>query len=227
MKDLSIFIDESGDFGKFSQHSPFYIVSMIFHEQKDSITDQVEQLNQYLKDENLENHTIHTAPLIRREGEYKNTIVNKRRKIFQKLFNFTRNVNIKCATLVVDKSQYSKQHEIAKQLLKQLTFLINENMDYFCSFDNIIVYYDNGQYQLSVILDIIFSTLLGDSFEFRQVLPNEYKLFQTADLCCTLALLQNKISAGKIWTKSEKIFFGSPGKLRKTYLKYMDKIKFD
>lgn len=89
MKDLSIFIDESGDFGKFSQHSPFYIVSMIFHEQKDSIKDQVEQLNQYLKDENLENHTIHTAPLIRREGEYKNTVVNKRRKIFQKLFNFT------------------------------------------------------------------------------------------------------------------------------------------
>ena len=29
MKEISIFIDESGDFGKFNRHSPYYIVTMM------------------------------------------------------------------------------------------------------------------------------------------------------------------------------------------------------
>ena len=33
MKELSIFVDESGDFGEYDYRSPFYIVSMVFHDQ--------------------------------------------------------------------------------------------------------------------------------------------------------------------------------------------------
>lgn len=225
MKELSIFIDESGDFGRYSSHSPFYIVSMVFHEQKDSIKHQVDKLNQALIDENLINHTIHTAPLIRRESVYKEMDISLRKRIFNKLFMFSKNVKIKCANLVVDKSQCSNSFDIVNKLSKQLVFLLKENMEYFCSFDNIIVYYDNGQYQLSLALNAVFSSIIIDNFEFRVVLPNQYKLFQTADLFCTLSLLQNKISCKKCLTHSEEIFFGSIGKLRKSYLKYMDKIR--
>lgn len=225
MKDLSIFIDESGDFGKYSQHSPFYIVSMVFHEQKDSITEQVNKLESELEMMGFKYHTIHTAPLIRRESVYKNLDISLRKRIFNKLFMFTKNVRIKCTTLVVDKMQHSKSHEIAQQLSRQLASFIKDNAEYFNSFDNIIVYYDNGQYQLSYILNVIFSTLLSQSFEFRPVMPNQYKLFQTADLICTFALTQNKILSGKELSNSERIFFGSKSKLKKTYLKYIDKIK--
>ena len=31
-KTLSIFIDESGDFGSYSPHSPYYIIAMILHD---------------------------------------------------------------------------------------------------------------------------------------------------------------------------------------------------
>ena len=34
MRELSIFIDESGDFGEYDYHSPWYIVTMVFHNQK-------------------------------------------------------------------------------------------------------------------------------------------------------------------------------------------------
>lgn len=37
MKELSIFIDESGDFGEYSFHAPFYIFTMVFHDQKAEI----------------------------------------------------------------------------------------------------------------------------------------------------------------------------------------------
>ena len=33
MKKLSIFIDESGDFGEYKFHSPYYIMSLVMHKQ--------------------------------------------------------------------------------------------------------------------------------------------------------------------------------------------------
>ncbi|MBE5763941.1 MAG: DUF3800 domain-containing protein [Clostridiales bacterium] len=33
MKELSIFVDESGDFDIESKHSPYYIFSLVFHDQ--------------------------------------------------------------------------------------------------------------------------------------------------------------------------------------------------
>ena len=33
LKELSIFIDESGDFGEYCFHSPYYIITMVFHNQ--------------------------------------------------------------------------------------------------------------------------------------------------------------------------------------------------
>ncbi|MDO4920534.1 MAG: hypothetical protein Q4E64_01720 [Phascolarctobacterium sp.] len=33
MKELSVFIDESGDFGAYEPHSPYYIITMVFHVQ--------------------------------------------------------------------------------------------------------------------------------------------------------------------------------------------------
>ena len=33
MHELSIFVDESGDFGEFKPHSPYYIISMVMHDQ--------------------------------------------------------------------------------------------------------------------------------------------------------------------------------------------------
>ena len=46
MKELSIFIDESGDFGVYSHHSPYYIITMVFHDQNSDIQPAVEKLKQ-------------------------------------------------------------------------------------------------------------------------------------------------------------------------------------
>ena len=37
MKELSIFVDESGDFGPVAKHSPYYAVTMVFHDQDEAI----------------------------------------------------------------------------------------------------------------------------------------------------------------------------------------------
>ena len=49
MKELSIFVDESGDFGEYEKHAPYYIVTMIFHDQTIDISDNINLLNKSLK----------------------------------------------------------------------------------------------------------------------------------------------------------------------------------
>jgi xylan 1,4-beta-xylosidase len=37
MKELSVFVDESGDFGEYNYHSPYYIITMVFHNQENEL----------------------------------------------------------------------------------------------------------------------------------------------------------------------------------------------
>ena len=48
VRELSIFIDESGDFGPVQQHSPFYILSLVLHDQSDDITGHLAKIHDAL-----------------------------------------------------------------------------------------------------------------------------------------------------------------------------------
>ena len=45
-KILSVFIDESGDFGKYDPKSPYYYVSMVLHDQSVDISSEIDSLEQ-------------------------------------------------------------------------------------------------------------------------------------------------------------------------------------
>ena len=44
MKELSIFIDESGDFGEITERPAYYLVTLLFHDQKNDIASNVKKL---------------------------------------------------------------------------------------------------------------------------------------------------------------------------------------
>ncbi|MBQ9511878.1 MAG: DUF3800 domain-containing protein, partial [Lachnospiraceae bacterium] len=81
MRELSIFVDESGDFGKYAKHSPYYVLTMVFHDQGVDITSQLRILNDALQKRGFENSAVHTEPLIRREPPYQNLVPDERRAL--------------------------------------------------------------------------------------------------------------------------------------------------
>ena len=60
--------------------------------------------------------------------------------------------------------------------------------------------------------------------EHRLVFPHEYRLLQVADLACTLELLRLKDASGTL-TRSDLAFFGSPGRLRRNYLRHVGRLR--
>lgn len=211
---LSVFIDESGDFGPYDPHSPYYFVSMVLHDQSVDISRDLSTFEEHLTRIGYPHHAIHTGPLIRRESVYGNDLVEHRKRLFNALFHFTRKVNIRYAYAMVKKAECPDVIALTARLSKALAAILRDHAEFWQSFDRIIVYYDNGQIELTKILISVLGTLFAQ-VEFRKVAPVDYKLFQVADLICTTELLAEKAT----FSRSEIEFFDNKRDFRKNYLK--------
>lgn len=218
---LSVFCDESGDFGPYASHAPYYLVSFVFHNQDLPLDSEIFKLEQHVQECGLPaNHAIHTAPLIRREQDYENTDMVDRRRVFAQLEAFARRSPITEKTFLIDKKRFGAGDDLANRIAREMGIFLKEHLSYFLSFDAVIVYYDRGQKQISKALRLIFSTALSN-VEFRTVRPEDYHLFQVADLFCTLELLQKKMESHTL-SKSEQTFFETRRNLRKNHLKLLE-----
>ena len=100
---------------------------------------------------------------------------------------------------------------------------IQYNKEYFEKFSKVILYYDNGQKNITRILNTILATNFNE-YDIRKVLPKDYKLFQVADLICTLELIKNKIELNNL-SKSETLIFHSKKDFKKDFIKNLWKKK--
>lgn len=225
MNELSIFVDESGDFGPYEKHAPFYLFTLVFHNQKNSIKSQIEHLENNIINYKLpKNHCFHSAPIIRREEDYQYATISERRRYLNQIFTFAKSSDFLYRTFHIEKKQLTDTLSLTVALSKQLSNFIRENYNFFMNFDKIILYYDNGQVELGKLLATVFSVLLPQT-EMRKVLPADYRLFQVADLICTLELISLK-NENHMLSKSEKDFFSSMRDMKKNYIKPLLKKRF-
>ena len=221
MKEISIFIDESGDFGKFNRRSPYYIVTMVFHDQESDISTALESFEQELTYLGYPNHCLHAGPIVRMEYEFKNEDIVIRRKLLMKLMGFIRKVKIKHKSFFIDRRHVEDITEATMHLSKLIGTWIKNNYDFLLPYDTVKIYYDNGQVELSRILGSVLNVLLP-SVETKKVIPSDYRLFQVADFICTMKLTELKMDEHSMSTQ-EKRFFGGEDGFRKNYIKDLKK----
>ena len=137
---------------------------------------------------------------------------------------FARSCPIKTKTIIVDKRVFGGGESLAERIARELGLFIRDNLQYFQSFEEVIVYYDRGQRQISSALKLIFSSTVNN-VEFRTVSPKDYRLFQVADLACTLELYEQKLKNKELGS-SEIRFFDGERNLRKNHLKLLKKLSY-
>lgn len=131
---------------------------------------------------------------------------------------------IKYFNIIVNKRECKNKHFLSANIAKQLSRFIDENSEFFYGFERIAVYYDNGQSELSYILNAILNSKLS-LVEFKNASPKAYHLLQVADFICSIELLKQKWE-NNLLTKSETAFFYKPKELQKNYIKSVEKKKF-
>ena len=148
---------------------------------------------------------IHTTDLIRNKGDYKYLSINQRQSIFNSLFVFTKRSPIKLKSIIVSKKYTDTYKLLKKQLTIELNELVSNNYKFFQKFDKIKIYYDNGQSQLTSILEDVFKnfniSFISDFDKTKE------KLFQVADMLTFIDKYYYKFQHKLYISKNEKIFF--------------------
>ena len=221
MKELSVFIDESGDFGEITERPAYYLVTLLFHDQKNDIALNVKKLEDSTKNSGFDFEYIHTGPVIRREDVFSRLSIDERRKLLFKMLNFITGSPITYEVVMVNRKEAPDKISLSGKLGREISNVIEKHKAFFEGFDKIIVYYDNGQIELGAVLNTVFSIHFSN-VEFRKAEPQKYRLLQAADFICSMELLKIKKNENRL-SKSEKQFFYKSQELKKTFFKTVDK----
>ncbi len=215
-KILSIFIDESGDAGFIKDASKYYIITFVMHKQNDDIKSNIRKIEKY--------PIFHAGPIIRKEYPFNDMSMEDRKKIFQSIFMFTLSLPIKIKSFCYEKKQFNDDlYKMHGKISREVYNFLIENYNFFDSFENIIIYYDNGQSLITKILNSSFA-ISGLNYEFKkEVVPGSYRLFQVADFVSTVKLMEIKMNNNEL-SHSEQKFVDSKH-LKKNYIKVINKKK--
>ncbi len=148
--------------------------------------------------------------------------IQLRKQILGRIIAFARRAPITSKNFCVDKKFCTSPDALKKTLLAMISEYIAHNNIMFSDFQKIKIYYDNGQSQIREILSSAFAKFTA---EFPvNVTPGKYRLFQVADLICTLHLLKTKVDINLPLTKSETYFFHGTNELKKKYLRPLSRL---
>ena len=202
---LNIFIDESGDFGFVKGSSELYGVSFTIHESDNSIVDELEYLNNRLKKANYDG-MVHLADLVAKRGEYSHFKLEQRKNIFWAIFYFSKRVNVKIHTIIIDKRYKNSKVQLNRELATEINNFFGFISDYMNQFEKVVVYYDNGQEALGTIIDTLL--INKNNVEHRVDFNHkEKRLFQVSDMLTFIDKIVYKYKHNISLTRAEQYFF--------------------
>lgn len=120
MRDLSIFIDESGDLGETSE---YYLLTLVMHDQSDSIDADIERYERSLPN--------HVGPLLNGHDDYELLDISQRRASLSCFRTFTQQLPFKYRTFFYRKSEYADSTDRLSQRMKHdVTLFLFDHLSY-------------------------------------------------------------------------------------------------
>ena len=224
LSELSIFVDESGEWGKLSE---YYLITLVFHVQSTPITAHIEKYEQHLADSALPDIAFHAGPLFNGHDDYEGMPFADRKRLFFAFFTLARNLPFRYVTFAHRKSMFDGDRtRFEAQLKRDLADFFLSHLNEFQSYETIKVYYDNGQQIISNALKASIDYALSkEAVVYHDAQPKDYRLEQAADLMCTIELTALKFDAGEE-TATDRKMFKDRRDFRKNYLKIIRRKQF-
>lgn len=215
-KELSIFIDESGDRGGLAR---YYILTLVFHVQSEDIREAVGRYEESLVRNDLPNVPFHSEPLLNGHGDYEYLTLEQRKKMLSSFAALTRYLPVRYSSFVYRRSEFEDPGKLSARMERDVSGLLLDHLEFFQSFDEVKVYYDNGQDIVKRALDRAAGLVLSKgAVERRRTFMTDYRLEQVADYLCTIELAAVKYAAKEDGGTYNK-FFGGVGAFKRNWLK--------
>ena len=178
-RDLSIFVDESGDRGGKAR---YYLLTLVIHDQSESIADKIARYEQSLLDSDLPNIPFHSEPLLNGHGPYEGIGLQARKKMLYSFNVLTQRLPISYRTFTYRRSEFDDLAKLTARMKRDISNLLFDHLEFFQRFDEVKVYYDNGQDIVKQALDQSIGFVLSKGVvERRKTSMTDYRLEKVAD----------------------------------------------
>lgn len=215
-RELSVFVDESGDRGGKAR---YYILTLVFHVQSEDIREAVGRYEESLVRNDLPNVPFHSEPLLNGHGDYEYLTLGQRKKMLSSFAALVRYLPIRYSTFVYRRSEFEDPDGLSARMRRDISGLLFDHLGFFQSFDEVKVYYDNGQDIVRRALDRSIGFVLSKGVvDRRRTSMTDYRLEQVADYLCTVELAAVKYAAKEDGGTYNK-FFGGVGAFKRNWLK--------
>lgn len=216
LTELSVFVDESGDQGG---QSKYYALTLVFHDQSNSLGNNLASHARGLRSRHLEDIPFHAGPLMTGHGKYEGMDFSMRKVYFQLFYLDVQHLPIKYQTFVYARRAFSDTDSLVARMRRDVIGLLFNNLGYFQSFDRVKIYYDNGQeIVVRALHTAVEYALSREAILYRKAEHSDFILAQAADLLCTLEVTAMKYRDNG-QTKTDEKLFGSARSFKKNYMK--------
>ena len=162
---------------------------------------------------------FHSEPLMNGHKDYGFLDIEQRKMMLAYFSSFVRKLPISYITFVYRCSQFEDPARPMERTGRDISSAMVKHLGFFQSFDDVKVYYDNGQDIVKQALDRSVDKVLSKGVvRRRKTSMADYRLEQVADYLCTIELALVKYEAkedGETYNK----FFGDIGSFKRNWLK--------
>lgn len=149
-RELSIFVDESGDRGGKAR---YYLLTLVFHEQSVGIDDYIRRYRESLNRSGLPDIPFHSEPLLNGHKQYEFLTIEQRKRMLTVFATFVRHLPIRYASFVYRRSEFADAYKLSARMKRDISNLFFNHLESFQSFEMVKIYYDNGQDIVKQALD--------------------------------------------------------------------------
>lgn len=218
MKEVSCFVDESGSD---NLRDRYYLVALVLHDQSDPIAHEIERYEASLRDRGLPDIPLRAGPLMTGHEDYEGMTIADRKRMLSSFHVFFRNIPIRYTCIGLRLSEYADAERVEAAMRRGISDFLFDHLEYFQGFDEVKIYYDNGQATVAHALHRAMDFALSkDAVVYRAAAPEKYRLSQAADYVCTMELAALRYRDKRATATDEK-FFGGWSQFKKGILREM------
>ena len=145
--------------------------------------------------------------------------IEQRKAMLAYFSSFVRKLPISYITFVYRRSQFEDPARLMERMGRDISSAMVEHLGFFQYFDDVKVYYDNGQDIAKQALDRSVDKVLSKGVvRRRKTSMTDYRLEQVADYLCTIELALVKYESKESGETHNKLF-GGIGSFKRNWLK--------
>ena len=209
-------MDESGDR---SGRARYYLITLVFHDQSNDIMGEINRYKMRLAENGPPDVAFHSEPSLNGHKGYEELTVEQRKKVLVMFSTLVRRLLIRYASFAYRRSEFKDSPKLTARMKRDISNLLFDHLQLFQSFDDVKVYYDDGQDIVKQAFDQSIGFVLSKGVvKRRKTSMVDYRLEQAADYLCTIELAAIKYAAKEDGETCNK-FFGGIDPFKKNWLK--------